>query len=173
MLPDIVIPALLIVQGLLGGIDTAVNHEYLERLPQRLEARNEVGLHAARDTIYAMLFAGLAWFEWHGVFAVFIGALLLGEVAVTACDEFIENRIRVLPQNERVMHVFLILNFGFVIAALVPTLIAWVSLPPAVVRTDHGTLSLALSVLALIAIAWAIRDALAWRRLGALREALS
>ena len=38
---------------------------------------------------------------------------------MTATDEFIENRIRVLPQNERVLHVLLTLNFGAIIALLI------------------------------------------------------
>ena len=37
---------------------------------------------------------------------------------VTAWDEFVENRSRVLPQNERVLHVFLTLNLGGVRAPL-------------------------------------------------------
>lgn len=167
VLPEIIVPALLIAQGVLGGIDTVVNHELIERLAHRAEARDEIGLHAMRETIYAGLFGGLAWYEWHGAAAAFIAALLLGEVLVTACDEFIENRIRVLPQNERVLHVFLTLNFGFVIAALAPVLIHWGSLPSALVRTHHGVMSYVLSALALIAVAWAIRDSLAWLRLGA------
>lgn len=34
---------------MLGGIDTLVNHELLARLPQRRDARGEIGLHSLRD----------------------------------------------------------------------------------------------------------------------------
>lgn len=159
------LPTLLTIQGVMGGIDTLLNHELIERLPHRLEARREVGLHSIREAIYAALFGGLAWFEWHGATTLFIAALLVGEVVVTACDEFIENRIRVLPQNERVLHVFLTLNFGLVIAALVPILSAWSDQPTALVITEHGALSWVLTLLSFIGISWSIRDVIAWRRL--------
>lgn len=159
------LPALLTVQGVIGGIDTLLNHEFIERLPRRMEARHEVGLHSIREVIYASLFGGLAWFEWHGAATLFIGVLLIGEVIVTACDEFIENRIRVLPQNERVLHVFLTLNFGLVIAVLVPILAEWGKQPTALVATEHGALSWALTLFALIGVSWFLRDFIAWRTL--------
>lgn len=76
-----------------------------------------------------------------------IAALLALEVLVTATDEFVENRTRVLPQNERVLHVFLTLNYGLIVALLVPTLWRWGQEPAA--------------------LAWSVRDLLAWRRLSA------
>jgi hypothetical protein len=164
-MPAIIVPVLLTVQGVLGAVDTLVNHELIERLPQRRDARTEVGLHALREANYATLFAGLAWFEWHGVMAVVIAGLLLGEVAITAIDEFIENHIRVLPHNERVLHVFLTLNLGFIIATSVPMLIGWTLQPTGLVPTNYSWLSWILSALALAGLTWSIRDALAWRRL--------
>lgn len=163
---DIVLPALLVAQGVLGGIDTLLNHELIERLPHRPHAHSEIGFHAVREAIYAALFGGLAWFEWHGAAAAAIAALVLAEVLVTTCDEFIENHTRVLPQNERVLHIFLTLNLGLLIAVLAPTLLGWWSHPTGLVRIDHGILSWALSALALASIAWSLRDLLAWRRLG-------
>ena len=159
------LPALLVAQGVIGGIDTLVNHEWIEKLPQRRTARPEIGLHAVREAIYATLFVGLAWFAWHGAFAALIGALLAGEVAVTASDEFIENRSRVLPQNERVVHVFLTLNFGVLIALLIPIVLDWGARPTALRSADHGWMSWVLSALGLASAGWSIRDALAWRKL--------
>jgi hypothetical protein len=151
----------------MGAIDTLVNHEFIEALPRRQAARGEIGLHSVRETIYGTLFMALAWFEWNGAFAAFIGALLAAEVAVTATDEFIENRIRVLPQNERVLHVFLTLNFGAIIALLVPALLDWGAQPTSLHRVHHGWTSWALSALAVTSLAWSVRDLLAFRRLAA------
>jgi hypothetical protein len=160
------LPMMLLAQGVMGGVDTLLNHEIIERLPYRPKARREIGLHAIREAIYATLFGGLAWFQWHGTAALAIAALLVAEVLVTASDEFIENRTRVLPQNERVLHVFLTLNLGLIIAVTVPILSEWVTRPDGLVRTDHGVVSWVLSVLAAFAAAWSLRDLLAFRRLG-------
>jgi hypothetical protein len=160
------LPALLVVQGVMAGIDTLLNHELIARLPQRPQARPEIGLHVIREAIWAFLFAGLAWFAWHGAAAALIGAVLAAELVVTACDEFVENRIRVLPQNERVLHVFLTLNLGVIIALLVPVLLAWGSRPSTVVPQHYGIASWLVSVFAVSAAVWAVRDLLAWRRLG-------
>jgi hypothetical protein len=165
LIPNTLLPALLIVQGVIGGIDTLLNHELFERLPRRFEARNELGLHAMREALYAALFGGLAWFAWHGTWAAIVGALLVAEVMVDACDEFMENRIRILPQNERVLHFFLTLNLGLIIAVLTPTLFSWARHPSALVPVDHGALSWALTALALSATAWSFRDLIAWRTL--------
>jgi uncharacterized protein len=160
------LPALLVLQGVLGAIDTIVNHELLEALPQRRAARSEVGLHAVREAIYAALFLGFAWFAWLGAFAVVIAALLIAEVAVTVSDELVENRIRVLPQNERALHIFLTLNFGAIIALFVPALLDWGANPTQLAPAHHGWMSWALSLLGIASAAWSIRDLLAFRRLG-------
>jgi hypothetical protein len=161
---------LLLAQGVMGGIDTLLNHELIERLAYRSQARREVGLHAIREAIYATLFGGMAWFSWHGAAAAAIAALLLAEVMVTVADEHIENRTRVLPQNERVLHVFLTVNLGLIIATLVPVLAQWSSRATGLVQVDHGWLSWVLSALSAAAAAWALRDLLAWRRLQAARS---
>lgn len=160
------IPILLVVQGAMGGVDTLLNHELIERLPRRTSARREIGWHAVRELIYASLFAGLAWFEWHGLAALAIAWLLAVEICVTVADEYIENRTRVLPQNERVLHVFLTLNLGLLIAALGPTLWEWGQMPTRLLPAGNGALAWVLSALSAGALAWSIRDAWAWRRLG-------
>lgn len=154
--------ALLIAQGVMGGIDTLLNHELIARLPHRVDARTEVGIHSIREAIYAILFGGLALFAWHGTWAAVIGALLVAEIIVDAIDEFVENRTRILSQNERVLHFFLTLNLGFITAVLVPILLRWVSQPTALAPIDRGALSWVLVALALGTMAWAIRDLLAW-----------
>ena len=159
------LPALLVLQGVMGAIDTVLNHEFLEGLPHRPAARREVGLHAVREAVYGVLFLGFAWFAWLGVFAVVIGALLIAEVAVTVSDELLENRIRVLPQNERALHVFLTLNFGAIIALFVPALLDWWANPTELAPAHHGWMTWALSLLGIASAAWSVRDFMAFRRL--------
>lgn len=162
---EILLPALLLVQGVIGGIDTLLNHEMIERLPHRPEARTEVGIHVLREAAYGALFLALAWQAWHGGYAVFIGVLLVAAIIIDAIDELIENRTRVLPQNERMLHFLLILNLGFLTLVLAPTLLDWVSQPTRLAPVDHGLLSWCLSALGLAAIGWSLRDFFAWRRL--------
>lgn len=162
MTSETLLLVLLLAQGVIGGIDTLLNHELIVRLPHRIEARTEVGLHSLREAIYGILFGGLALFAWHGAWAAVMGALLAAEVLVDASDEFIENRTRVLPQNERVLHFFLTLNLGLITAVLAPILLRWYSQPTALLPVDRGLLSWALAGLALAAMTWAIRDLLAW-----------
>jgi hypothetical protein len=164
--PEALLPILLVAQGLVGGVDTLLNHEWIERLPHRTSARSEIGFHSMREAIYASLFGGLAWFEWHGAAAAVIVALLAAELTVTICDEVIENRTRVLPQNERVLHIFLTLNLGLLIAVLVPVLGGWAAQPTGWLRDDKGWLTWVLSAFALLGAGWSVRDFLAWRRLG-------
>ena len=161
------LPVLLVVQGVLGGLDTLLNHEIIARLPHRLESRQEIGLHSVREAIYATLFIGLAWWEWHGTAALAIAALVGLEIVVTATDEFLENRTRVLPQNERVLHVFLTLNLGLIIAVLIPVLYEWHALPTELEKTGHGLVSWLLTLMGAAGVGWSVRDLLAWRRLGA------
>jgi hypothetical protein len=163
---ETLVPALLVVQGLLGGIDTVFNHELIEKLPQRPEARGEIGLHSIREAIYATLFGGLAWFAWQGAAAWILAALLLGEVINTACDEWTENRIRVLPQNERVLHVFLTLNLGAIVALSVPLIAEWSARPTGFSPRNYGAVSWLLTAFAALGVFWSVRDFLAWRRLG-------
>jgi hypothetical protein len=163
---DTLLAFVLVLHGVMGGVDTLLNHEYLERLPKRPEARREIGLHSMREAIYAVLFAGLGWFAWHGAAAYVIAALVLAEVGVTTVDEWTENRIRVLPQNERVLHIFLTLNIGVIVALLVPTLAKWSDQPTSLVPADHGWPSWALLALAAAAAEWSVLDLVAWRRLG-------
>jgi hypothetical protein len=160
------LPWLLLGQAVVGGADTLVNHELIARLPYRAESRAELVLHALRESIYAALFIGLALFAWHGAAAWIIAALLAAEVLVTTTDEFLENRTRKLPDNERVMHVFLTVNLGLIIAVAVPVLAEWSRQPAGWARVDRGMLAWLLVALGVASAAWSLRDALAVRRLG-------
>lgn len=165
MTAEALLPYLLVAQAAMGGIDTLVNHEWLAKLPRQVSARREIGLHSVREATYGTLFIGLGAFAWHGAWAFAIAALLVLEVFVTASDELVENRTRVLPQNERVLHVFLTLNYGLIVALLVPILIEWSSRPAALERVSHGWTTWALALFGASSFAWSLRDVLAWRRL--------
>lgn len=160
--PYALLPVLLVAHGAIGAVDTIVNHELIARLPQRIEAKREVGLHALREAVYAMLFGAIAWFDWHGAWAVPVALILLASLVIDAADEFVENLTRVLPQNERLLHFTLILNLGFITLAMLPILRDWYAQPSGLVPADHGLLSLILSVCALGAALWSLRDLLAW-----------
>jgi hypothetical protein len=161
----VLLPALLVAQGVMAGIDTVLNHEIIAKLPQRTDARTEIGLHVLREIAWLLIFIALAWFAAHGAWAAALGAVLAAEIVVTACDEFVENRTRVLPQNERIIHVFLTLNLGVLIVVLAPQLADWFRQPTALLPQSHGIASWALMPFALAAGFWAVRDFLAWRRL--------
>jgi hypothetical protein len=160
------LPALLVLQGALGAIDTVLNHELLEGLPHKRAARGEVGVHAVREAVYGALFLGFAWFAWLGAFAVVIAALLIAQVAVTVSDELVENRVGVLPQKERALHVFLTLNLGAILALFVPAFLDWWANPTELAPAHHGWMTWALSLLGIASAAWSVRDLLAFRRLG-------
>ena len=114
--------SLLTVQTLLGAVDSLWNHEISARLTQRRGARLELALHAARALAYAFLFLALAWREWHGAWAMLIGAVLLLEAVVTAADFVVEDRTRRLSAFERVLHTVLTLLFGVVLVILMISL---------------------------------------------------
>ncbi len=70
-----------------------------------------------------------------------------------------------LPQNARVLNVFLTLNFGVLIAVLIPIMLFWGARPTALQPAHHGWISWVLSALGVASAGWSIRDALAWRKL--------
>ncbi|MFL6680147.1 MAG: TIGR01777 family oxidoreductase [Burkholderiaceae bacterium] len=158
--------AILAAQALLGGFDNLWHHELHAKLPQRRSARRELALHAAREAIYGVVFLALAWTQWHGAFALLLGALLLVEVVITLADFLEEDRSRRLPPFERVLHTVLALTYGLFLAVLAPHLVDWARQPTGVVWTPHGVVSLAFSVCAAGVAAWSVRNALAVRALG-------
>ncbi|MDQ1920404.1 hypothetical protein [Massilia pseudoviolaceinigra] len=155
----------LIGHGVIGALDVLINHELIAKVPRRRGAAREQRLHSARELVFAALFGALAWFEWHGVFALAIGALLVLELAISTVDQVLEVDIRTLPPTERAAHVVLFVNLGIIIALLGQQLLAWAALPPALVRVDHGWASWILSGLAIASLGWSVRDGLAASRL--------
>ena len=126
---------ILFAQGLIGAFDTLYYHEYRARLPARPEAAPELKLHAARDFIYAVLFASLPWVAFHGVFAVVLLGLLLAEIAITLADFVVEDDVRRgqggVFKGERVMHALMGITYGAMLANLLPVAWEWLGEPSA------------------------------------------
>lgn len=152
--------ALMTVQAILGGIDNLWHHEITERLPARRAAAGELALHAFRELLYAFIFLGLARFRWLGYWAWVIAAILALEIVVTLADFIVEDRTRRLPAFERVLHTVLAVNYGAVLAALVPILSTWSRRPSDVLPASHA-FSWAFTVFGAGLIAWSLRNAIA------------
>ena len=162
--------AVLVLHGLLGGFDTLYNHEWDARLPRQPTAARELALHAGRSGIYAVLFAGLAWFEWHGALVLALAILVIVEFTLSLIDSVVEDRTRQVSATERVVHLMLGVTTGawtgfvFYTACTV-----WLNRPTALEGTGYGLVSWVLTFFAVGVAVSATRDALAARRLG--REA--
>jgi len=151
---------LITIQAVLGGIDNLWHHEITERLPARRAAAGELTLHAVREFLYTLLFLGLAWFRWQGYWAFLIAAVFALEIVVTLADFLVEDKTRRLPAFERILHTVLALNYGVLLAALAPVLIAWSKLPSEVVRSSHA-FSWIFTVFGIGVFAWCLRNAIA------------
>jgi hypothetical protein len=125
---------LLAIQGVLGALDTLYYHEWRARLPAGVPGtRPELLLHAARDSLYALLFGSLPWVAWRGVWAAVLGLVIATEIVITLADFVVEDRVRqplggVFP-GERCMHTVMAILYGAVLAHLVPVLLGWWQLP--------------------------------------------
>lgn len=161
-----IIFTLLTFQALLGAFDNLWHHELQAALPQRAGARRELALHAAREAIYAVLFIGLAWAAWHGLWAALLAVLLVAELVITVTDFLEEDRTRRLPPLERALHTVLSISYGLLLGLLAPLLLQWWQQPTALAATGHGAMSWWLSVYGVGVAAWSLRNALAVWRLG-------
>ena len=159
--------AVMILHGLLGGFDTLYNHEWDARLPQQPTAARELALHAGRSGIYGVLFAGLAWFEWHGALVAVLAVLVLGEFTLSLIDSVVEDRTRELSATERVVHMILGVTTGAWAGFVFYTACTeWWNRPTALAGTGYGLVSWVLTFFAVAVAISALRDALASRRLG-------
>jgi uncharacterized protein len=148
----------LIAMALMGAFDTIVYHEFVARLPVDPAARRELQLHAARDFIYALLFATFAWLQPRGWAGLLVGALLATEIAITLSDFIVEDRTRKLPPGERAMHALMGINYGIFLALLYPNAAAWFAAPGGFAATQYGLLSWILSAFAFGVALSGIRD---------------
>src|SRR6201995_5382316 len=133
---------LIIVQIAMGTFDMLYHHELTERLAWRPSQRHELQLHGIRNMLYAVLFLVLGGLEVHGIFAMLVIAVLVAEVIITLMDFVEEDVSRKLPATERVTHTLLALNYGAILAMLVPVLVRWAGQPTALVTVWYGIGSL-------------------------------
>jgi uncharacterized protein (TIGR01777 family) len=161
-------PLLWILVGLqiaMGAFDTFYHHEFTERLAWRPSQRHELRLHALRNAIYALLFVVLGWLELHGIWAVLTIAVLAAEIVITLLDFVEEDVSRKLPASERINHTLLAINYGAILALLLPILIDWTLRPSGIKPADAGLISLAATAAAFGAGLFGLRDFAASRRL--------
>ena len=149
---------LVVLQIAMGGFDILYHHELTERLSWKPSQRHELLLHAARNLIYAAVFAVLGWTQPQGVFALVLMVVLAAEVAITLADFVEEDRTRRLPASERVTHALLALNYGAILALLLPMLWNWAQMPDAVITVNHGLPSWLMTIASLGVLLFGTRD---------------
>ena len=156
---------LLAAQGVLGAFDTVWYHEWRARLPwQGRVARRELALHAARDFLYAVIFATLPRIEWRGAWAHALVAILGAEIVITLTDFVIETYDRSVEAGERVTHAVMGICYGAMLAMLIPTLARWTMRPTGFALSTFGvpaTLRVAMTVMAIGVFLSGVRDAVA------------
>ncbi len=167
--------AVILLQLIMGASDTLFHHEFSERLAWQPAAQSELKLHSARNFIYAFLFLGFAWFFPQGAFAIVAVIFIVVEVFITLWDFVEEDLSRKLPATERVLHTLLALNYGAILALLVPVLWEACFLPTKLVPVTYGASSYdagswLLTFAALGVFFFGIRDLLAAQRLAHLKR---
>jgi hypothetical protein len=164
---------LLFAMGLLGAADILCFHMLAHGLRAHPPARFELVTHFLRGPTYAVLFALVPNFAFHGAwFGVLLGVLAF-DLAISIADFWCEPESRRalggLPRGEYVLHVLLAMFFGALVLAVVdegaagwsePTALVWLSDgPPALLRVVLGGM-------APLVLATGLLDLAAVRRLG-------
>jgi hypothetical protein len=149
---------LMTLQGAMGAFDAIYHHEITERLAWRMGAARELAIHTVRNGFYAALYLAFAWGEWHGAWAVVFAAIIAAEILVTLLDFVTEDRSRDLPATERITHTLLAINFGVILAVLLPEFWRWAALPTAVLPASHGLWSWVATGIGAGALVDAVRD---------------
>jgi len=134
---------LLAIQGVIGAFDTVYYHEWRARLPARgRQAAPELKLHAARDFLYAILFAMLPSIVWQGLWVIALAAVIVAEIILTLTDFVVEITVRKqlgdVYAGERVTHAVMGILYGAMAANLIPLLARWWALPTALVTAQPG-----------------------------------
>jgi uncharacterized protein (TIGR01777 family) len=155
---------LIAVQLALGLFDIVYHHEMTERLAWRGSQHRELKFHGARNLAYALLFLLLGLLELHGFWAMLVIAVLAAEVVITITDFVEEDRSRKLPASERVTHALLAINYGAILALLVPVLVGWAMQPTAIAPVWYGIGSVLAPLAAMGVIVFGLRDFFAARR---------
>ena len=111
------------------------------------------------------MFLGLGWSQPQGTAALTLVTLMLGELVITLWDFVEEDRTRRLPATERVNHTLLTLNYGIILALLLPVLWDWAALPTALTPAYYGAWSWLCAVAAVGVVCSGLRDLAVARRL--------
>jgi uncharacterized protein len=157
-----VILILLVIQGAIGAFDVFYNHEWVAKLPRQPSASLELKIHGVRAILYAVVFAGLAWYEWHGLFAWFFLGLIAIEILLTLWDFVVEDRTRKLSSQERITHTVLAMNGGAYVGFLCYVMFTdWMAKPSSLQLVDYGWMSWLLSAYAAGVFLSGIRDGIA------------
>lgn len=155
---------LVAAQIALGGFDVVFHHELTERLSWKKSAASELKLHAARNLFYAGLFLVLAWCRPAGWLAVALIGVLFAEIIITLIDFVEEDRSRKLPATERVLHTVLAINYGAILALIVPEILRWTGEPTGFVAQSYGIGSAVLTIAGLGVALFGLRDVASSRR---------
>jgi uncharacterized protein (TIGR01777 family) len=161
---------LIAMQMAMGLFDTLYHHELTERLAWRPSQRRELQLHAVRNMLYAALFLLLGWSEPHGLVAIGVIAVLVVEVGITLADFVEEDVSRKLPASERINHTLLAINYGAILAVLLPVLVGWARQASGLQPAFYGICSIMTVFAALGVVVFALRDFSAARRSQRLRS---
>jgi len=129
---------LFIAQALMGAFDTLYHHEFKVALSQKINARLELYIHSIRAVLYGVLFAGLAWFEWHGLWVGLLIGIVLVELGLTLWDFVVEDKTRLLPGSERITHTLLAINGGAMFVLIALLLPGWYAQDTALLAVDYG-----------------------------------
>jgi uncharacterized protein (TIGR01777 family) len=162
---------LITIQIALGGFDTVFHHEGTERLAWRPGQQRELRLHGVRNLLYSLMFAVLGSAQPGGLLARAFLALLVVELVITLWDFVEEDRTRKLPATERVTHTLLTLNYGAIIALLLPVLLGWMHDPVLLQRAYYGLWSWMCVPASAGTFLFGLRDLFAARRMASFDQA--
>lgn len=154
---------LLVFQVCLGALDTVWHHELSEQLANREPQRRELGWHAARSLLYALLLALLAWCDFRGYWVLLPLALFAVELMITLADFVEEDQSRCLPPTERVLHTVMAINAGAILAIWVNAA-EWDRWHSTIAWRPFDAFAVFLSALAVLAFGSGLRDAFAARK---------
>lgn len=152
---------ILLVQASLGAFDTLYYHEYKLKLAHDDHTQVELRLHAVRDFCYAIIIATLGFVTWNGVLAWILFAILLAEIVITLWDFVEEDKVRVLPAGERIMHSLMGIVYGAFLAYLLPEMWKWSQEPTGWGASYHGIPAWLLSAIAAGVFVSGVRDLVA------------
>jgi uncharacterized protein len=156
---------LIALQIAVGAFDTLYHHELTERLRWRPSQRRELALHSARNLLYLGLLIVVGWSEPHGLWAYLVMVVLVAEVIITLIDFVEEDASRKLPASERITHTLLAINYGAILALIVPALLDWSKLQTSVVPAFYGMGSVIAGLTACGVVLFGMRDLVASRRM--------